>query len=111
MRWKPIMLIVLLGTQSTLAERYFLGGGMSRINIDREHSAIGSKSGTGYQVMVGVMWKNRGLDLVAGGTSFDTGEVTDIYYPENRADYGPYDGSTVEVDIGILWLFNEGGFF
>ncbi len=99
MHWKWIALsALLLGTLSAYAERYYVGGGVSQIAIDHGHEAIGSQNATGYQLVTGVIWDHWGLDFSISGTTLDTGEVTDIYYPPDSADYGI-------LDMGLRYYF------
>ena len=99
MRFKGIVFIPLLMlAHSSFAERYFIGGGVSQIWINSDHPAIGSQSATGFQFTSGVIWEHLGLDFTLGGATLDTGEVTDIYYPPDSADYGI-------IDLGVKYYF------
>ena len=84
-----LVLLVIIVSETTSAEGFYMGGGFSSVSLHSDHTSINDQKGTGYHLLVGTKNENWGFELsVTGGISFRTGETPGIYYPEDSAEYG-----------------------
>ena len=75
--------------ESQITSEQYLGAGVSRISIQSGHPSIGDQSISGLSVVYGIRRYNHVFEMtVGGGDGVNVGPTYDIYYPEDKADYG-----------------------
>lgn len=104
----------------TAETEQYLGAGLSRIAIKSGHPSIADQSITGVALAWGIRRYNHVFELaLGGGGGVNVGPTYDIYYPEDKADYGyfslsyhyqfrswPTQGSVVPF-LGAGYSFNS----
>jgi hypothetical protein len=87
-----LILFILTVSGTADAERNYIGGGFSSVNLNSDHLSVNDQSSTGYYLLMGKKTENWGIEATAtGGISFDTEPTTGIFYPKDNAEYGILD--------------------
>ena len=80
---------IALAVDDDYRSEQYLGLGISRISINSAHPSIHDQSISGITLLYGIRRDSFVFETVmGGGGGIDTEPTSDIYYPEDTADYG-----------------------